>query len=106
MGRRAKRGALPTSSVAILAAELPYETRRQPTLISFVVAMAPDRVIGRDNRQSAPLAHPADFAHFNRLTIGKQVVMGRRTFESIGRPLPQRHNIVVTRDRSYDIGDR
>ena len=68
-------------------------------LISFVVAMTPDRVIGRDNQ--LPWHIPADLAHFKRLTIGKPVVMGRRTFESIGRPLPQRHNIVVTRDRSY-----
>ena len=44
---------------------------------------------------------PADLAHFKRLTIGKPVVMGRRTFEAIGRPLPERHNIVVTRDRNY-----
>ena len=68
-------------------------------LISFVVAMTPDRVIGRDNR--LPWHIPADLAHFKRLTIGKPVVMGRRTFDSIGRPLPQRHNIVVTQDRSY-----
>ena len=68
-------------------------------LISFVVAMTPDRVIGRDNQ--LPWHIPADLAHFKRLTIGKPVVMGRRTFKSIGRPLPQRHNIVVTRDRSY-----
>ena len=69
------------------------------SLISFVVAMTPDHVIGRDNQ--LPWHIPADLAHFKRLTIGKPVIMGRRTFESIGRPLPQRHNIVVTRDRSY-----
>jgi dihydrofolate reductase len=68
-------------------------------LISFVVAMTPGRVIGRNDQ--LPWHIPADLAHFKRLTIGKPVVMGRRTFESIGRPLPQRHNIVVTRDRSY-----
>jgi dihydrofolate reductase len=68
-------------------------------LISFVVAMTPDYVIGRDNR--LPWRIPADLAHFKRLTIGKPIVMGRRTFDSIGRALPQRHNIVVTRDRSY-----
>ena len=67
--------------------------------ISFVVAMTRDHVIGRDNQ--LPWHIPADLAHFKRLTIGKPIVMGRRTFESIGRPLPQRHNIVVTRDRSY-----
>jgi dihydrofolate reductase len=68
-------------------------------LISFVVAMTPAHVIGRDSQ--LPWHIPADLAHFKRLTIGKPVVMGRRTFESIARPLPQRHNIVVTRDRSY-----
>jgi dihydrofolate reductase len=61
--------------------------------------MTPDRVIGRDNQ--LPWHIPADLAHFKRLTIGKPVVMGRRTFESIGRPLPQRHNVIITRDRSY-----
>jgi dihydrofolate reductase len=71
---------------------------RRP-LISFVAAMTPAHVIGRDNR--LPWHIPADLAHFKRLTIGKPVVMGRRTFESIGQPLPQRHNIVVTRDRCY-----
>lgn len=68
-------------------------------LISFVVAMTPDRVIGRDNR--LPWHVPADLAHFKRMTIGRPVVMGRRTHDSIGRPLPQRHNIIVTRDRGY-----
>jgi dihydrofolate reductase len=68
-------------------------------LISFVVAMTPARVMGRGNR--LPWHIPADLAHFRRLTIGKPVVMGRRTFESIGRPLPERHNIVVTRERGY-----
>jgi dihydrofolate reductase len=67
-------------------------------LISFVVAMTPGHVIGRENR--LPWNIPLDLAHFRRLTLGKPVVTGRRTFEAIGRPLPQRHNIVVTRDRS------
>ena len=61
--------------------------------------MTPDHVIGRCNQ--LPWHIPADLAHFKRLTMGNAVVMGRRTFESIGRPLPQRHNIVVTRDRGY-----
>jgi dihydrofolate reductase len=61
--------------------------------------MTPDHVIGRGNQ--LPWHIPADLAHFKRLTMGKPVVMGRRTFESIGRPLPRRHNIVVSRDRSY-----
>jgi dihydrofolate reductase len=73
-------------------------THNRP-FISFVVAMTPSHVIGRDNQ--LPWHIPADLAHFRRLTIGKPVVMGRRTFESIGVPLPERHNIVITGDRSY-----
>ena len=68
-------------------------------LISFVVAMTPAHVMGRGGQ--LPWHIPADLAHFRRMTVGKPVVMGRRTFESIGRPLPERRNIVVTRDRSY-----
>ena len=64
-------------------------------IVSFVVARADSGVIGRDN--ALPWRLPADLAHFKRLTVGKPVVMGRRTFESIGKPLPGRHNIVLTR---------
>lgn len=68
-------------------------------VISFVVARADNGVIGRDN--ALPWHLPADLRHFKRLTVGKPVVMGRRTFESIGRPLPGRHNIVLTRDPAW-----
>lgn len=64
-------------------------------LRSLVVARARNGVIGRDN--ALPWHLPADLAHFKRITQGHPVVMGRRTHESIGRPLPGRHNIVVTR---------
>jgi dihydrofolate reductase len=67
--------------------------------ISLVVAMADNRVIGRDNR--LPWHLPADLKHFKQVTVGKPILMGRKTHESIGRPLPDRTNIVVTRDRSY-----
>jgi dihydrofolate reductase len=67
--------------------------------IAIVVAMAENRVIGRDNR--LPWYLPADLRHFKQLTVGKPVLMGRKTHESIGRALPQRINIVITRDRSY-----
>jgi dihydrofolate reductase len=67
--------------------------------IAIVVAMAENRVIGCDNR--LPWHLPADLRHFKQLTLGKPVLMGRRTHESIGRPLPERTNIVVTRDRTY-----
>lgn len=64
-------------------------------ILTLVVARADNGVIGRDN--ALPWHLPADLRHFKRLTVGKPVVMGRRTFESIGRPLPGRHNIVLTR---------
>jgi len=67
--------------------------------ISIVVAMAANRVIGRDNQ--LPWHLPADLKHFKQLTLGKPVVMGRKTYASIGRPLPERTNIVVTRDHDY-----
>ena len=66
---------------------------------SLVVAMAANRVIGRDN--ALPWHLPADLAHFKRVTWGHPVVMGRRTYESIGKPLPGRKNIVVTRNRAF-----
>lgn len=67
--------------------------------ISFVVARADNGVIGRDN--ALPWHLPADLRHFKRLTVGKPVVMGRKTFDSIGKPLPGRHNIVLTRDPAW-----
>ena len=68
-------------------------------IVSLVVARADNGVIGRDN--ALPWRIPADLAHFKRLTLGKPVIMGRRTFESIGRPLPGRTNIVLTRDPAW-----
>lgn len=62
--------------------------------ICLIVAMARNRVIGRDN--ALPWHLPEDLRHFRQLTLGKPVVMGRRTFESIGRPLPGRTNIVIS----------
>jgi dihydrofolate reductase len=69
------------------------------TLISLVVAMADNGVIGRGN--SLPWRLPADLKRFRSLTLGKPVLMGRRTFESIGRPLAGRVNLVLTRDRRW-----
>lgn len=63
--------------------------------IALIVAMAENRVIGRDGR--LPWRIPADLKHFKAKTMGKPIVMGRRTFDSIGKPLPGRANIVVTR---------
>ena len=67
---------------------------------SLVVAMDRNRVIGKDN--ALPWRLPADMAYFKRVTMGHPVIMGRRTWESIGKPLPGRHNIVVTRNRGYE----
>ena len=67
--------------------------------ISMIVAMAHDRVIGKDNQM--PWHLPADLAHFKRVTLGKPVLMGRKTFESIGRPLPGRRNLVISRNPDY-----
>ena len=67
--------------------------------LSIVVAMADNRVIGRDN--ALPWRLPADLQHFRRTTMGKPILMGRRTWESIGRPLPGRTSIVITRDPGY-----
>ena len=61
--------------------------------------MADSGVIGRDN--TLPWHLPEDLKRFKRLTMGKPIVMGRKTFESIGKPLPGRENIVVTRDTNY-----
>ena len=66
--------------------------------VALVVAMAENGVIGRGG--DLPWRIPADLRRFKAVTMGKPIVMGRRTFESIGRPLPGRPNIVVTRDGS------
>jgi len=67
--------------------------------IALVVAMAENRVIGRNNQ--LPWHIPADLRHFKTLTMGKPIIMGRKTYESIGRPLPGRDNIVITGDSRY-----
>ncbi len=67
--------------------------------ITLLVACADDGVIGRDN--ALPWHLPEDLAHFRQTTLGHVIVMGRRTFESIGRPLPGRHTIVLTRDPTW-----
>lgn len=70
-------------------------------IISMIAAMADNRVIGKDNQM--PWHLPADFAWFKKCTMGKPIVMGRKTYESIGRPLPGRLNIVLTRDAELNI---
>ena len=69
--------------------------------ISLIVAMAMNRVIGIDN--TLPWHLPADLKHFKALTMGHHIVMGRKTYDSIGRPLPGRTSVVVTRNRELKI---
>ncbi len=69
--------------------------------ISIIVAMAKNRVIGKDN--DMPWHLPADLQHFRKMTSGKPIIMGRKTYESIGRPLPKRHNIIVSRNGDYRV---
>ena len=81
----------------------------QPTLISLIVAMAQNGVIGRGN--ALPWRLPEDLKRFKESTLGKPILMGRKTFDSIGRPLPGRANLVLTRDRDWhaaavQLGDR
>lgn len=67
--------------------------------LTAVVAMTPDRVIGKNG--GLPWHLPEDLAFFKRTTSGHPIVMGRKTYESIGRPLPKRRNIVLTRDSGW-----
>lgn len=68
-------------------------------MISFIWAMDKHRVIGKNNQ--LPWHLPEDLKFFKRVTMGHPIIMGRKTFESIGRPLPGRKNIIVTRNREY-----
>jgi len=68
-------------------------------IISLIVAMDDNGVIGADG--DLPWRLPADLKHFKEVTMGKPIIMGRKTHDSIGRPLPGRENIVLTRDHNY-----
>lgn len=70
-------------------------------MISIVVAMDKERVIGRDNQ--LPWHLPADLTHFKRITMGHVIVMGRKTYEAIGRPLPGRTNVILTKNPAYQV---
>ncbi len=67
--------------------------------VSLIVALSENNVIGKDN--AIPWRISADMKHFKKTTMGKAIVMGRKTFESLGNPLPGRLNIVLSRDQSY-----
>lgn len=68
-------------------------------MISFILAMDENRVIGKDNQ--LPWYLPEDLKYFRRVTMGNPIVMGRKTFDSIGKPLPGRENIILTRNQDY-----
>ena len=68
-------------------------------LKQIVVAYARNRVIGRDN--DLPWRLPGDLKHFKRVTMGSPIIMGRKTWESLGRPLPGRLNVVISRNAHY-----
>lgn len=70
-------------------------------IISIIAAMDRNRLIGNNNQ--LPWHLPADFAHFRSVTMGKPVIMGRKTYESIGKPLPGRTNIVLSRNPDLQI---
>lgn len=70
-------------------------------IVAMIAAVSSNRVIG--HRNQLPWRLPADLRYFKRTTLGKPLLMGRRTFESIGRPLPGRHNIVLSRRRDLAI---
>ncbi len=71
-------------------------------MISIIAALAENRIIGVNN--TLPWRLPNDLKHFRRLTTGHAIIMGRKNYESIGKPLPGRTNIVVTRNRDYRAG--
>lgn len=68
-------------------------------MISLIFAIGKNNAMGYKNKM--PWYLPADFAYFKKVTMGKPVIMGRKTFESIGRPLPGRTNIVITRSKDF-----
>lgn len=70
------------------------------TILSMIVATADNNIIGKDN--DMPWHLPADLAYFKKVTLGKPIIMGRKTYESIGRALPGRRNIVISRDENYN----
>ena len=72
---------------------------RQPVELILIAAVAENGVIGQGG--TLPWRLKSDMAHFRAVTMGKPVVMGRKTYQSIGKPLPGRTNIVVTRDRTF-----
>ncbi|HBF36292.1 MAG TPA: dihydrofolate reductase [Firmicutes bacterium] len=72
-------------------------------MISLITAMSKNRVIGNKGRM--PWNLPADLTYFQKMTMGHPVIMGRKTFEAIGRPLPGRENVIITGNQNYQPKD-
>ncbi len=70
-----------------------------PQTISLIAALGKNRVIGNENKLIWNI--PSDMKRFREITSGKSIIMGRKTFESIGKPLPRRKNTIITRDKNY-----
>ena len=70
-------------------------------MVKIIVATSKNRIIGNDNKLIWKLS--SDLKRFKELTTGNPVVMGRKTFESIGKPLPNRRNIIITRNENYEV---
>ena len=80
-------------------AERAASAARKP--LALIAAMTPSRVIGREG--GIPWRHPEDMRHFRRMTQGHAVIMGRATYDSIGKPLPGRRNIVISRNPELEF---
>jgi dihydrofolate reductase len=72
-------------------------------IISLIAAIGQNNELGKDN--ALLWSMPADMAHFVKVTTGHPVIMGRKTFESIGKSLPKRRNVIITRDKKYTATD-
>lgn len=72
----------------------------QQPIVSAIVAMSENRIIGKNNQ--LPWRLPADLKHFKAITTGHVILMGRKTYESIGKPLPNRINMIITRDVRFN----
>src|SRR5579883_1681844 len=83
-----------------MASELPGKARRAKVPLAIVAAIGQNGVIGKG--RGLPWHLPSDLKHFRAVTMGKPLLMGRKTFESIGRPLPGRETIIVTSDPAYN----
>jgi dihydrofolate reductase len=94
---------LPSDKQAETKADAPAENEQKtrPGLISHIVAFSNNRVIGVNNEM--PWHLPNDLKHFKKTTLNKPILMGRKTYDSIGKPLPKRRNLVLTRQQDLQI---